>query len=58
MFKINGLTFSPITGGDGNIEFLAYFKNLNVQCENDAINSKIEEIVTKAHKELSTTKSN
>lgn len=57
-FKIHDLTFSPITGGDGNIEFLAYFKNLNVQCENDAINSKIEEIVTKAHKELSTTKSN
>ena len=25
-FIINGLTFSPILGGDGNIEYLAYFK--------------------------------
>lgn len=24
-FYLKGLTFSPITGGDGNIEFLAYF---------------------------------
>lgn len=27
-FDLNGLTFSPIKGGDGNIEYLAYFSNL------------------------------
>ncbi|WP_239613875.1 TlyA family RNA methyltransferase [Cohnella mopanensis] len=25
-FELNGLTFSPITGGEGNIEFLAYWR--------------------------------
>lgn len=25
-FKLEGLTFSPITGGEGNIEFLAYWR--------------------------------
>lgn len=25
-FQLHGLTFSPITGGEGNIEFLAYWK--------------------------------
>lgn len=24
---LNGLTYSPVCGGDGNIEYLAYFKN-------------------------------
>lgn len=28
-FYLNGLTFSPICGGDGNIEYLAYFKKSN-----------------------------
>jgi 23S rRNA (cytidine1920-2'-O)/16S rRNA (cytidine1409-2'-O)-methyltransferase len=26
-FGVKGLTFSPITGGEGNIEFLAHFVN-------------------------------
>jgi len=25
-FRLRGLTFSPITGGEGNIEFLAYWE--------------------------------
>lgn len=42
-YIINGLTFSPITGGDGNIEFLAHLQwkgkeegigNLDVEIEN------------------------
>lgn len=27
-YNLSGLTFSPIKGGDGNIEYLAYFSNL------------------------------
>jgi 23S rRNA (cytidine1920-2'-O)/16S rRNA (cytidine1409-2'-O)-methyltransferase len=30
-FTLQGLTFSPITGGEGNIEFLAYWKLLQEQ---------------------------
>ncbi|WP_276351917.1 TlyA family RNA methyltransferase [Cohnella caldifontis] len=29
-FALQGLTFSPITGGEGNIEFLAYWKRTGV----------------------------
>jgi len=25
-FELKGLTYSPITGGEGNIEFLAYWR--------------------------------
>ncbi|MFG6148571.1 TlyA family RNA methyltransferase [Halobacillus sp. B23F22_1] len=47
-FKTKALTFSPITGGDGNIEFLAHFRY------GDASNDKlfdidIDEIVKEAH---------
>lgn len=30
-YKLEGLTFSPITGGEGNIEFLAHWKLLPVE---------------------------
>ena len=44
-FYCHGLTFSPITGGEGNIEFLAYFKLE----ENKNINIDIKEVVEQAH---------
>ena len=44
-FYCHGLTFSPITGGEGNIEFLAYFKLK----ENKNINIDIKEVVEQAH---------
>ena len=46
-FFIKNLSFSPISGGDGNIEYLVYLSNkIN---ENNKIN--IEEIVEKGFKE-------
>ncbi|SKA82042.1 23S rRNA (cytidine1920-2'-O)/16S rRNA (cytidine1409-2'-O)-methyltransferase [Caloramator quimbayensis] len=49
-FKIKGLTFSPIKGPEGNIEYLAYLIN-----DDDAegnIEGLIEDIVEKSHKLL------
>ena len=49
-FSVLGLDFSPIQGGHGNIEFLAYLKK-----ENGASNivaSEIEKIVERAHREF------
>ena len=42
-YYINGLTYSPITGGSGNIEYLGYFKKENKKEIN------IEEIIDKAY---------
>ena len=49
-FSVLGLDYSPIQGGHGNIEFLAYLRK-----EDYAINqvsSEIEKIVEKAHREF------
>ncbi|WP_050635684.1 TlyA family RNA methyltransferase [Candidatus Stoquefichus sp. SB1] len=43
--SVQGLTYSPITGGIGNIEFLGCFKN----DDNHDININIDEIVNEAH---------
>lgn len=43
--SIKGLTYSPITGGVGNIEFLAYLQN----CPHQDINIDVESIVNEAH---------
>lgn len=43
-FYLKGLTFSPITGGEGNIEFLAHFKVNDIQEEID-----IDSVVEEAH---------
>ena len=45
-FSLKGLTFSPITGGEGNIEFLGYF--VNDHQENSAY--CIDDVVSEAHK--------
>lgn len=45
-FFLHHLSFSPITGGEGNIEFLAHFKKIPSQ--QDVI-IDIEEIVKQAH---------
>lgn len=50
-FYIKGLSFSPITGPQGNIEFLSYLsKEKNEQLTN--VEAEIEQVVQKAHKEL------
>ncbi|MBS7575989.1 MULTISPECIES: TlyA family RNA methyltransferase [unclassified Enterococcus] len=49
-FSIKGLEFSPITGGHGNIEFLAYLKKDGLAELNPAINPA--EVVKQAHDNL------
>ncbi|ANE48063.1 RNA methyltransferase [Paenibacillus swuensis] len=43
-FKLHGLTFSPITGGEGNIEFLAHFR-LGDGSEGGAFQSPFEPLI-------------
>lgn len=52
MFCIKGLTFSPITGPEGNIEYLVYtIYNINDSLCNDD-NIIVDDIVEESHKEL------
>lgn len=46
---ISGLSYSPITGASGNIEFLIYLNNRN---KDDIDLNNINEIVNKAHESL------
>lgn len=48
---INDITYSPITGGDGNIEYLAHAKlnNLNIDIKNN-LNELIKNITNEAFK--------
>ncbi|MBC8080806.1 MAG: TlyA family RNA methyltransferase [Gorillibacterium sp.] len=49
-FHLLGLTFSPITGGEGNIEFLAHWKWVGVPelLDQTTLNERIEQIVSTA----------
>ncbi|GGF08364.1 TlyA family rRNA (cytidine-2'-O)-methyltransferase [Halobacillus andaensis] len=47
-YKTKALTFSPITGGDGNIEFLAHFR-YGTASEEPGPAIDIDEIVKEAH---------
>ena len=48
-FKICGLTFSPIKGPEGNIEYLAYLSKNNFD---ENFEPDINSVVEKAHEEL------
>lgn len=50
-FDVQELTYSPITGGEGNIEFLAHLKKV---AETGVLNPEInlEMVVTEAHQQL------
>ncbi|WP_020061567.1 TlyA family RNA methyltransferase [Bacillus sp. 123MFChir2] len=52
-YDVQNLTFSPITGGDGNIEFLIHLKwyGEREQGENQSL-VRAEEVVTEAHEAL------
>lgn len=50
-FSVSGLTYSPITGGDGNIEFLMLLKWTNHN-ETKNLSPPPEEVVQQAHKHL------
>ncbi|MDV5977022.1 UNVERIFIED_CONTAM: TlyA family RNA methyltransferase [Streptococcus canis] len=49
-FTVKGLDFSPIQGGHGNIEFLAYL--VKSQTPEGLASQTIQEVITKAHKEF------
>ena len=49
-FSVLGLDFSPIQGGQGNIEFLAYLSK-EEHASNQVV-SEIEKVVEKAHREF------
>lgn len=49
-FSIIGLSFSPIKGPEGNIEYLLYLKNTENNDKVDDINSLIAFIVSESHK--------
>lgn len=51
--SLAGLTFSPIKGPEGNIEYLAYFINSIDNNSIENIESLINEIVSKSHSGLS-----
>lgn len=53
-FETKGLTFSPITGGDGNIEFLAHWRYSRTETEMMS-ESKIRDVVAEAHSSLKKT---
>lgn len=48
-YTVEDLTFSPITGGEGNIEFLAKLKNAKQLNNQSWQHIKIEEVVKQAH---------
>lgn len=50
-YSVSGLDYSPITGGEGNIEFLAYFTSVEGSLVED-LSMKIATVVDAAHKNL------
>jgi len=59
-YRIDGLTFSPITGGDGNIEFLALLRKIPIEVKTGALSNEhlanISETVREAHLVFAKTK--
>ena len=55
--KIIDVSYSCIKGPNGNIEYLIYFTKSKDYCENHASHN-IKQLVSEAHKNLDTTKSN
>lgn len=48
-FHVQDVTFSPITGGDGNIEFLAHLTKQGTGLDPEALQEKINQVITSAH---------
>lgn len=51
-FHLEGLTFSPIKGGDGNIEFLSLHRFVPDTVPEAVSRSQVEQVVNTAHREL------
>lgn len=55
-FELIGLTFSPITGGEGNIEFLAYFRLASLEEPIDVVaDDKLTDLIKKTVEEANAT---
>ncbi|MGX7244090.1 TlyA family RNA methyltransferase [Enterococcus quebecensis] len=50
-YLVSGLDYSPITGGEGNIEFLAYLTSIEA-AEVVDLSKEIADVVDEAHKKL------
>ncbi|WP_433959678.1 TlyA family RNA methyltransferase [Cytobacillus horneckiae] len=58
-FEVKDLSFSPITGGDGNIEFLAHLYWSGSPDQGKlSLNKTIEQVVQEAHTELKANRTN
>lgn len=53
-FALKGLSFSPITGGEGNIEFLAVLEKKDLPIPDEIDEALIQSVVQKAHEKLTT----
>ncbi|GIM44543.1 TlyA family rRNA (cytidine-2'-O)-methyltransferase [Collibacillus ludicampi] len=52
-FQVRGITYSPITGGDGNIEFLAHLEGSATSgFQGESLREQIERTVTVSHQSL------
>jgi 23S rRNA (cytidine1920-2'-O)/16S rRNA (cytidine1409-2'-O)-methyltransferase len=51
-FQVQAVTFSPITGGDGNIEFLAHLTKQGTGLGPEELEARIHETVREAHASL------
>lgn len=51
-FSLEGLSYSPITGGEGNIEFLFHAKKADGGFTSEQWPEQVSEIVSQAHEEL------
>ena len=51
--SILGLSFSPIKGPEGNIEYLVYFDKQQKGMEKDAVRKRLEAVVEQSHATLS-----
>ncbi|SDY56783.1 23S rRNA (cytidine1920-2'-O)/16S rRNA (cytidine1409-2'-O)-methyltransferase [Evansella caseinilytica] len=48
-FEVRGITYSPIRGGEGNIEFLLHLTAAATVTENEDIRDQVETVVNDAH---------
>jgi len=51
-FHVQEVTFSPITGGDGNIEFLAHLTKQGTGLTEETLIQKIDDVIREAHASL------
>ena len=51
-FSLHGLDFSPITGGEGNIEFIAHLQKAEGGFDEEGWLRRVAEVVEAAHREL------